>query len=139
MKVLARWVIGLALVWGVCAPPVWSEPPPISPPPRDKVDEYLGQYNLHPALAKGGRGVANFLTGWMEIPYNIHEHYTEGDMAASWFTGLAYGVVKGTARTAVGLYEAVTFFMPYPEDCKPILPPLPYFVKDKHRPPLPLE
>jgi hypothetical protein len=39
----------------------------------------------------------------------------------------------------VGLYEAVTFFLPYPENFAPILPTLPYFEKNKKRRPLPLE
>jgi hypothetical protein len=39
----------------------------------------------------------------------------------------------------VGLYETVTFFLPYPEDFAPILPTLEYYNKSPGRRRLPLE
>ena len=108
--------------------------------PVDQVDLALLRYNVHPSLQKLGRGVANTLTGWMEVPLNIHKRYNENDAATSFFYGAGLGVVRGVARTGVGLYEALTFWLPYPEEFKPILPPLDYFkLGDERREPLPLE
>jgi putative exosortase-associated protein (TIGR04073 family) len=134
--VLLMTVVGLP-VPGLAAADEPSAAPAQQGP--DRVDEMLGRYNLHPAFAKGGRGLSNFFLGWLEVPYNIHQHYAPSDAAASWFTGLGYGVVKGLVRTAVGFYEGVTFFLPYPENFAPILPTLPYFQRDQKRQPLPLE
>ena len=130
--ILAGWLLGLS------APAAWGEGKPPAPP-QDRVDEVIGRYNLHPAFTKGGRGLANFFGGWLEIPLNMHQRYSTHDTAGSLFTGLAYGVLKGVVRTGVGAYEAVTFFLPYPEDFAPILPTLAYFQRDQQRPLLPLE
>ena len=105
----------------------------------DQVDQMLGRYNLYPAFEKLGRGTANALGGWLEVPYNINQRFSKSDTAGSFFTGAAQGLVKGAVRTAVGAYEVVTFFLPYPEDFAPILPTLPYFQKHTKRKPLPLE
>jgi len=109
----------------------------MTPPPQDRVDEVMGRYNLHPAFAKLGRGVANAVGGWLELPLNLQQRYTEQDTAGSLFTGAAYGLFKGLVRTGVGLYETVTFFLPYPEDFAPILPTLEYFRQTSPRRPSP--
>ncbi len=106
---------------------------------QDQVDQLLGKYNLQPAIQKGGRGLANFFGGWLEIPLQIHRRYSTADTAGSFFTGAGHGVLRAIVRTAVGAYEAVTFFLPYPEHFAPILPTLEYFQKDTRREPLPLE
>ena len=132
----AAWMVVIAVC--VCAAPVVRAEQSL-PPPQDKVDEAIGRYNLHPAFNKLGRGVGNALGGWMEIPLNVGTRYAQKDAVSSFFTGLAYGIVKGTVRTAVGVYETVTFFLPYPEDFAPILPTLEYYDKTPGRRPLPLE
>ncbi len=91
------------------------------------------------AFEKLGRGVSNFLGGWLEIPLGIHKRYATSDTAGSLFTGTAVGAFKGLVRTGVGAYETVTFFLPYPEDFAPILPTLEYFQHHTRRKPLPLE
>ena len=128
-----------ALAVAVClfAAPVWAEQP--LAPSQDKVDEAIGRYNLHPAFNKLGRGLGNALSGWMEIPLNVGTRYSPSDAGTSFFTGLVYGVVKGVVRTAVGVYETATFFLPYPEDFAPILPTLAYYDKTPGRRRLPLE
>lgn len=128
-----------ALAAAAClfAVPVRAEQP--LQPTQDPVDQMMGRYNVHPALNKLGRGVGNALGGWMEIPLNVGTRYSPSDSGSSFFTGLGYGIVKGVARTAVGLYETVTFFLPYPEDFAPILPTLEYYKKSPGRRRLPLE
>ncbi len=106
---------------------------------QDRVDALMTRHNLHPAFDKLGRGVSNVFFGWAEIPLNIHKRYTESDTGASYLTGAVHGVFKGLVRTGVGLYETVTFWFPYPEDFRPVLPTLDYFKRSPKRERLPLE
>ncbi len=99
----------------------------------------MQRYNMHPALAKLGRGASNVTMGWLEIPLTIHKHKSKRDTVGSFFTGIFTGIARGAARTGIGLYEMVTFFLPYPEDFAPVLPTLDYFKKDKPRERLPGE
>lgn len=110
-----------------------AEAPAALPAGSDKVDEAMLRYNLHPAFVKLGRGVSNGLLGWLELPLQTQKHYQPSDAATSILTGAAVGVVKGVVRTGVGLYETVTFFLPYPEQFAQILPTLDYFRKDQRR------
>ena len=74
-------------------------------------------------FTKLGRGVANTLTGWVEIPKNVYATSVEDNT----FTGMTLGLAKGAGMTIVrmgaGIYELVTFPFPLPEDYKPILEP----------------
>ncbi len=96
----------------------------------DRLDEYMTRYNLHPSAAKLGRGLGNTFAGWLELPYNLETRYVATDPATSMGTGLVVGLMKSVARTAVGVYEVATFWLPWPEDYAPVLPPLQYFQKD---------
>ena len=129
------WIIGALLVLG-CSVASAEDESQISPAhSADRVDELMGRYNLHPAFRKLGRGLSNIAGGWLEVPLNVQKRYEENNTVASLFTGTVYGFVKGIARTGVGAYETVTFFLPYPEDFAPILPTLEYFQrKDKRKP-----
>ena len=139
MLQLRCWLMSLVCLVSVSAAPVWAETPPEAAGGQDRVDEMLGRYNLFPAFEKLGRGVSNAFGGWLEIPLNIDQRYSKSDTAGSLLTGTAHGVVKAVVRTGVGLYETVTFFLPYPENFAPILPTLLYFQKTTGRKPLPLE
>ena len=134
-----RWLLLVICVLGVGLPRAWGEGGRYDAGASDQVDQMMGRYNLHPAFAKLGRGASNAFGGFLEIPINIQQRTSNQDTAGSWFTGLAYGVFKGVVRTAVGVYETVTFFLPYPENFAPILPALAYFEKDPNREALPFE
>ena len=136
---LARWLIILGCVLWLAIPPAFGEAAVGAAGEPDRVDAVMGRYNLHPAFAKLGRGLSNVFFGWLEIPLNLHQRYSPQDTAGSLFTGAAYGIVKGFVRTGVGAYEAVTFFLPYPEQFAPILPTLEYFQRAPERTPLPFE
>ena len=131
--------LSLALLLGVGTTVVWSQEGASPPMGRDQVDELMKRYNLHPSFTKLGRGLSNFFLGWTEIPLNIQKWYSRSDIGGSFFTGAAHGLFKGVVRTGVGVYETVTFFLPYPEDFAPILPTLEYFRRDTKRAPLLLE
>ena len=138
----AMWwgLLGVLVLCGMgLTPGVWAQPNATATGGGDQVDALIGHYNLHPAIEKLGRGVTNALGGWLEIPLNIHKRYAAHDSAASLVTGAVYGTIKGVVRTGVGVYEAVTFFLPYPENFAPILPTLEYFDRSPNRESLPLE
>lgn len=138
MPAIRSWIVTACLILGLGSPLGFAQSSRSGPEGSDRVDELMTSYNLHPALQKLGRGVSNFLGGWLEFPLNLQQRYTEADTAGSLFTGAAYGVVKGVVRTGVGLYEVVTFFLPYPEQYAPILPTLEYFrTQGKPKPLLP--
>ena len=69
------------------------------------------------------RGLANILTGWVELPKNIYDTSVEDNI----FSGLTVGLVKGAGmavvRTGAGVYETITFPFPIPEDYAPVLEP----------------
>lgn len=74
-------------------------------------------------LRKLGRGLANTLTGVVEIPKKAIL-ISKND---SILMGLTWGLVKGAAvgllRTAVGVYETVTFPIPAPANYEPMINP----------------
>ncbi len=67
-------------------------------------------------IHKAGRGLVNVLTGWIELPKQIHL----GSQEENPVTGLGMGLVRGVGLTVlrggVGIYEALTFPVPYPKD-----------------------
>ena len=67
-------------------------------------------------IHKMGRGVVNVLTGWIEIPKQIHL----GSQEENPVVGIGTGVLKGAGLTllrgGVGIYEALFFAIPYPKD-----------------------
>ena len=67
-------------------------------------------------IHKAGRGVVNVLTGWIEVPKQIHL----GSQEENPITGLGWGLVKGVGLTilrgGIGIYETLTFPIPYPKD-----------------------
>jgi putative exosortase-associated protein (TIGR04073 family) len=69
------------------------------------------------------RGLANVLTGWVELPKNIYETSVEDNIFAGLTIGLAKGIGMTIVRTGAGLYETITFPFPIPEDYAPVLEP----------------
>ena len=67
-------------------------------------------------IHKAGRGITNVLTCWIELPKQIHM----GSQESNPVSGLAWGLIKGAGltvlRAGMGLYEAVTFPVPYPKE-----------------------
>ncbi len=74
-------------------------------------------------FTKLGRGVANTLTGWVEIPKNIYDTSVEDNAFAGMTLGLAKGAGMTLVRTGAGIYEIATFPFPLPENYKAILEP----------------
>ena len=136
----SRWIIAALLAAGGWATLGWcDEPAHPAPGSPDVVDQFIGENHIPPAIEKLGRGVTNVAGGWLEIPLNIGKRYVPADAGTSLVVGAVYGLVKGVFRTGVGVYEAVTFFLPIPENFAPILPTLEYFKRTPKRERLPLE
>ncbi len=72
---------------------------------------------------KLGRGLANILTGWIELPKNIYDTSVEDNPLSGLTIGLAKGVGMTIVRTGAGVYETVTFPFPIPEGYSPVLEP----------------
>lgn len=74
-------------------------------------------------LNKLGRGLANVLTGWVELPKNVYDTSVEENVLSGLTMGLAKGVGMTIVRTGAGVFETVTFPFPIPEDYEPVLEP----------------
>jgi len=69
------------------------------------------------------RGVANILTGWVELPKNIYDTSVEDNPLSGLTIGLMKGVGMTIVRTGAGVYETATFPFPIPEGYAPVLEP----------------
>lgn len=74
-------------------------------------------------FTKLGRGVANTLTGWVELPKNIYNTSVQDNAFAGLTLGLARGAGMTLVRTGAGIYEIATFPFPLPQDYRPVLEP----------------
>ncbi|MFA6142234.1 MAG: exosortase system-associated protein, TIGR04073 family [Candidatus Omnitrophota bacterium] len=77
------------------------------------------------------RGLANIVTGWVELPKNIYDTSVEDNPLSGLTIGLAKGVGMTIVRTGAGVYETVTFPFPIPEGYAPVLEPEFVFNKTK--------
>ena len=78
------------------------------------------------------RGLANILTGWVELPKNMYDTSVEDNILSGLTIGLAKGVGMTIVRTGAGIYETVTFPFPIPEGYNPVLEPE-YVFKGKEK------
>ncbi len=69
------------------------------------------------------RGLANIITGWIELPKNIYDTSVEDNPLSGLTIGLAKGVGMTIVRTGAGVYETVTFPFPIPEGYTPVIEP----------------
>ena len=74
-------------------------------------------------MKKLGRGLANILTGWIELPKNMYDTSGEENMLSGITMGMAKGIGMTIVRTGAGVYETITFPLPIPEDYEPVLEP----------------
>ena len=74
-------------------------------------------------IKKLGRGVANIITGWVEIPKNVYETTQDENILMGLTVGLAKGLGMSVIRTGAGIYDTVTFPFPIPQDYEPLLEP----------------
>ena len=81
------------------------------------------------ALDKLSRGAINIFTSPLELFQTIGESYEEGRQAVT----VPVGVIKGSWNTlrrfGVGVYEIVTFPIPFPKNYGPVIEDPAYFGK----------
>lgn len=94
MRKRAGAIAGLLLATFGCCHTLWAQDP----------------------IHKMGRGVVNVLTGWIEIPKHIHQGAQEDNPVVGLGRGLCKGTSLAALRVGVGLYETLTFPLPYPKD-----------------------
>lgn len=67
-------------------------------------------------IHKMGRGVVNLMTGWLEVPKQMHR----GRLDENALMGLGRGFMRGAGLTllrgGLGIYETITFPFPYPKE-----------------------
>ena len=82
----------------------------------------VGMMSVAPAawaqdpIHKMGRGLVNLLTGWIELPKQIHQGSQDDNPVVGLGKGLLKGASLAVLRSGVGIYEAITFPLPYPRD-----------------------
>ncbi|MBI3324445.1 MAG: exosortase system-associated protein, TIGR04073 family [Candidatus Omnitrophica bacterium] len=65
-------------------------------------------------IHKAGRGLANILGCWIELPKQFRVGLTEQNPVVGGSRGFLRGAGLTVARLGVGAYEAVTFLVPIP-------------------------
>ncbi len=68
---------------------------------------------------KLGRGLANVVTGWVEIPKNIINTSRDSNIGIGATLGLLKGIGQTIGRTLVGAGEVVSFLIPTPDIIHP--------------------
>ncbi len=82
-----------------------------------------------PAYAKGpftkfGRGVTNLITSPGEIIYQPRKMERDNNGWIAWIGGVPKGLlIFFPLRAVVGVYDIVTFFIPYPKHFEPVVQP----------------
>ncbi len=75
------------------------------------------------ALRKLGRGFSNVLFGIVEVPNQVTKVSSDQGGGAGCTYGVGKGLCRWVAREFVGVYEIVTFPIPYPHGYKPVMQP----------------
>ncbi|MDD5225955.1 MAG: exosortase system-associated protein, TIGR04073 family [Candidatus Omnitrophica bacterium] len=69
------------------------------------------------------RGFLNVALSPIEISNELSKEVKNDTLPPSWFAGLGRGSIYAVGRALVGIYEMVTFPIPYPAQYKPVLQP----------------
>jgi len=72
---------------------------------------------------KLGRGVQNAALGWMELPKGIKHIGEKHGIGAAATWGVLYGLGRSIQRTAVGVFEVLTFPFGLPKNFEPLIEP----------------
>ncbi|MFH1799600.1 MAG: exosortase system-associated protein, TIGR04073 family [Candidatus Omnitrophota bacterium] len=74
-------------------------------------------------LRKLQRGFLNVALCPFEISNELSKEVRNDTLPPSWVAGLGRGSIYAVGRALVGVYEMVTFPIPYPAKYKPVLSP----------------
>jgi len=91
---------------------------PLMAKTQEKGNDYLSS-----AGRKLQRGASNTALGWIEIPVGIEEIGNKHGVGAAATWGVLHGVGRAIQRTAVGIFEILTFPFGLPQNFGPIIEP----------------
>ncbi len=74
-------------------------------------------------MRKLGRGLANTVTGVVEIPKKVYLISKKDNIVLGLTWGLIKGAAVGLLRTAAGVYETITFPIPAPANYESMVHP----------------
>jgi putative exosortase-associated protein (TIGR04073 family) len=133
MKTAYQFVVGVIFFsLTLLAAPLWlsealasATPPAV---PEEQSSHGIPQLKDSESVAgqighKLVRGVANIMTGWVEMPKQMYLKTTQGPPVMGTLLGIVEGVGLGFARTTAGLYEIATFALPLPMHYEPLFEP----------------
>ena len=80
-------------------------------------------------VRKLGRGVANVVTCPIEIFYRMNQIAKQKGPIAGVSWGLFLGVTRMVVRGSVGVYEILTFPIPYPKGYRPLMSDPEFFLE----------
>jgi putative exosortase-associated protein (TIGR04073 family) len=72
---------------------------------------------------KAQRGFLNVALSPFELSNELSKEVKNDTMPPSWVAGLGRGMIYTVGRALVGVYEMVSFAVPYPANYKPVLQP----------------
>ena len=85
-------------------------------PSHPKLDASKNDAYADTAGKKFARGTYNLACGWIEVPKTYSQSVAKQDLLTGSVYGIAHGAAKGASRTAAGVFEMGTFFIPLPKD-----------------------
>ena len=74
-------------------------------------------------MRKLQRGFLNVALSPVEISNELSKEVRKDTLPPSWIAGLGRGSCYAVGRALTGIYEMVTFPLPYPANYKPVLQP----------------
>jgi len=81
-------------------------------------------------VKKLGRGIANIFTCPIELPYRIGQANEEDGPFAAFTWGILEGICRTGMRLVVGVYEVISFPIPFPAYYEPIIDDPEFFLED---------
>lgn len=110
-RVFSAWILTAILVATTVGPAFLSEGQHYDP--RQDLPQPTA---FNKSMEKLGRGLANILLGWAEIPKTMYEKL-EQDRPLGYLVGVApvVGTTRALMRTGVGIFEVFTFPAPIGE------------------------
>jgi len=82
-------------------------------------------------IKKLGRGFCNIFTSPLELFKGIQDANNEGGFLAAFTWGILKGLFDTGVRAGVGVYEVVTFPIPFPKNFEPILSDPEFFAEEE--------
>jgi putative exosortase-associated protein (TIGR04073 family) len=73
-----------------------------------------GPAHAQDPVHKLGRGLTNVFTSWIEIPKQLYLGSRRDNAVTGTTAGLFKGLANTVLRAGVGIYDVVTFPIPYP-------------------------